>query len=324
MLIADPLMSLQKYESDKAHLLLDGASIAAASTNPHPRCADQGPNEDTCKQTWDFNLVIPDTYFGTHYSLSVVATPSEGIKWGMAPPYRVLRTLRQCLNDTIDPSLLSNCSNILEPAPLSSYFQTEADTDSTVPATTSVPFYAVRHAHCPECPMPFVTKSPLLLPTGALAWWGNFITNHYQYRSLKKLYLWSISQYIFVDAVVSSQKRVSVELAYTSLYPVIEGDNRVTRDMVLNIGFKTTLEKAYSNSNMMKYESDKAHLLLDGVSIAAASTNPHPRCADQGPNEDTCKQTWDFNLVIPDTYFGGATAHYAIIRITITNTISIT
>eukprot|EP00116_Pleurobrachia_bachei_P009188 sb/3469450/ len=60
-------------------------------------------------------------------------------------------TSNPIVNDTIDPSLLSNCSNILEPAPLSSYFQTEADTDSTVPATTSVPFYAVRQSIFSRC-----------------------------------------------------------------------------------------------------------------------------------------------------------------------------
>ena len=135
---------------------------------------------------------------------------------------------------------------------------------------------------------------------------------------------WRISQYIFVNGVVASQKRVTAEVTFASVQPLWENGKITDKTRVL-IGLRTVLELAWRNHVMMVHSKDSDSgtfsILKEGeppISISAESLSSSDNAGNlnlcqrsesfytdsQLVNEDSiklfdCVQTWEFSIILP-------------------------
>ena len=135
---------------------------------------------------------------------------------------------------------------------------------------------------------------------------------------------WRISQYIFVNGVVASQKRVTAEVTFASVQPLWE-DGKITDKTRVLIGLRTVLELAWRNHVMMVHSKDSDSgtfsILKEGeppISISAESLSSSDNAGNlnlcqrsesyhtdsQLVNEDSiklfdCVQTWEFSIILP-------------------------
>ncbi|KAL5268263.1 hypothetical protein ACHWQZ_G002210 [Mnemiopsis leidyi] len=133
---------------------------------------------------------------------------------------------------------------------------------------------------------------------------------------------WRISQYIFVNGVVASQKRVTAEVTFASVQPLWE-DGKITDKTRVLIGIRTVLDKAWRSHVMMVHskvsDSGTFSILIEGeppISISAerisysgeagdrvlcqkygsSSSNP---LLEEEDNSYDCVQTWEFSIILP-------------------------
>ncbi|XP_063684692.1 uncharacterized protein LOC134818913 [Bolinopsis microptera] len=134
---------------------------------------------------------------------------------------------------------------------------------------------------------------------------------------------WTISQYIFVNGVVTSQKRVKAEVIFASVQPLWE-NGKITDKTRVHIGVRTILENAYHSHLMMVFvkgsDSGTFAVLEDGetpIEINAEKLSSGTGLGDQvmcdpvrnwdladvfddnSQKYQDCQQTWEFSIMLP-------------------------
>ena len=134
---------------------------------------------------------------------------------------------------------------------------------------------------------------------------------------------WTISQYIFVNGVVTSQKRVKAEVIFASVQPLWE-NGKITDRTRVHIGVRTILENAYHSHLMMVFvkgsDSGTFAVLEEGeipIEINAEKLSSGTGLGDQvmcdavrnwelaevfddnSKKYQDCQQTWEFSIMLP-------------------------